>query len=153
MCGLLGSVLELQELEIGLPQKAPPSVEEFNEAVTAHIGLGSHDQTQPEPAEPRSAVPGSGRKDRTRRPVQPPPKSKERTHKQTQRPDPDLPWAWTGREAPVGQLMHLAITDPKEFCALLQAALPRPTAWQRGVAARRAWEERQRAEQESRVAS
>jgi hypothetical protein len=138
MCGLLGSVLELQELEIGLPQKAPPSVEEFNEAVTAHIGLGSHDQTQPEPAEPRSAVPGSGRKDRTRRPVQPPPKSKERTHKQTQRPDPDLPWAWTGREAPVGQLMHLAITDPKEFCALLQAALPRPTAWQRGVAARRA---------------
>jgi hypothetical protein len=35
--GMLGSVLELQELEIGLPQKELPTVEEFSEAVRAHI--------------------------------------------------------------------------------------------------------------------
>ena len=29
--------------------------------------------------------------------------------------------------------MHLAIMDPKEFCGLLQAVLPRPTALQRGL--------------------
>ena len=69
-CGTLGSVLELQELEIGLPQRERPTVEEFDEAVRAHIGLAGHDQTQTEPAEP-SAADRTGRKDRTRRQTEP----------------------------------------------------------------------------------
>ena len=53
----------------------------------------------------------------------------------------ELPWDWTGQEPPVGPLMHLAVADPKAFCTLITAAFLRPpTRWQRGVAARRAWE-------------
>ena len=134
-CSMLGRELELQELETGLPQRERPTVEEFNEAVRAHIELAGHDQSQTEPAEP-SAADRTGRKDRTRRQTEPAraPSTRKRiireegTHRANEPTDPDLPWAWTGRDAPVGQLMHLAITDPKEFCALLQAALPRPTA-------------------------
>jgi hypothetical protein len=62
MCGLLGSVMELQELEIGLPDKPRPTVEELDEAVRAHIGSG--DRMQPEPAEPdtrpKRICPGRG---------------------------------------------------------------------------------------------
>ena len=166
-CSMLGRELEFQELEIGLPQRERPTVEEFNEAVRVHIGLAGHDQTQMKPAEPWSAADRTGRQDRTRRqtePAQAPStrkhtKRKEGTQGASEPADPDLPWAWTGRDAPVGSLVHLGIVNPKEFCTLLQAALPRPTAWQRGLAARRAWEERQRAEkrrreeQESRVTS
>jgi hypothetical protein len=112
MCGLLGSVMELQELEIGQPQKPRWTAEQFNEV--------------------------AARKRTT---------SQEPTQKPNQTPAPDLPWAWTGRDDPVGPLMHLAIMEPKEFCGLLQAVLPRPTALQRGLAARRAWEERRRAEE------
>jgi hypothetical protein len=63
-------------------------------------------------------------------------------------PDPESPWAWTGRDDSVGQLMDLALTHPKDFCTLLQAAfLPPPTARQRWRAARRASEERLRAKE------
>jgi len=151
MCGLLGSVMELQELEIGQPQRP--------RWTATHFGFGSNDETQPESAEPRSAPDRTGRKDWTRRqtePAQAPStrkrtKSKERAQKANETPGPDLPWAWTGRDDPVGRLMHLAIMDTKEFCGLLQAALPRPTALQRGLAARRAWEERRRAEERQRT--
>jgi hypothetical protein len=154
MCGLLGSVMELQELEIGQPQQPRGTAEQLNE-IAAYFGFGSNDQTQAEPAEPRSVPDRTGRKDWTRRQTesaQTPSrrkrtKSKERTQKPNQTPAPDLPWAWTGRDDPVGPLMHLAIMEPKEFCGLLQAVLPRPTALQRGLAARRAWEERRRAEE------
>jgi hypothetical protein len=125
MCGLLGSVMELQELEIGLPEKPRPNMEELDEDVRAYIGLGSNDRMQPEPAEP----------------------DRHKAQAQRQSPDLDAPWAWTGRDDPVGSLMHLAIMAPEEFCGLLQAALPRPTALQRGLAARRACEERWRAEE------
>jgi hypothetical protein len=124
-CRMLGSLMELQELEIGLPERPRPSLEELDETVTAYIGRGSNDRIQPEPAEPDQ--------------------HKARAHRQA--PDLDLPWAWTGRDDPVGQLMHLAITAPKEFCGLLEAALPRPTALQRGLAARRALEQRWREEE------
>jgi hypothetical protein len=158
MGGLLGSLMELQELEIGQPQEPRRTAEQLNE-VAAYFGFGSNDETQPEPAEPRSAPDWTGRKNWTRRqtePTQTPStrkrtKSKEQTQKANQPPDPDLPWAWTGRDDPVGRLMHGAITDPKEFGALLQATLPRPTALQRGLAARRAWEERRRAEERRRT--
>ena len=158
MGGLLGSVMELQELEIGQPQEPRRTAEQLNE-VAAYFGFGSNDETQPEPAEPRSAPDWTGRKNWTRRQTEPAQtastrkrtKSKEQTQKANQPPDPDLPWAWTGRDDPVGRLMHRAITDPKEFCALLQATLPRPTALQRGLAARRAWEERRRAEERRRT--
>jgi hypothetical protein len=159
-CSILGRQLELQELEIGLPQRERPTVEEFNEAVRVHIGLAGQDQTQTKPAERWSAADRTGRKDRTRRQTQPAHapstrkhmKRKQGTQRANEPPDPDLPWAWTGRDAPVGSLMHLAVMDPMEFCTLLQAALPRPTAWQRGLAARRAWEERHRAEERRRRA-
>jgi hypothetical protein len=126
MCGLLGSVMELQQLEIGLPEKPRPTVEELVEGMRAHIGLGSNNRMQPEPVAP------------------------DRHKAQARRlsADPNLPWAWTGRDDEVGLLMNLAVTEPKEFCTLFQAMLPRPTALQRGLAARRAWEERQRAEEE-----
>jgi hypothetical protein len=56
------------------------------------------------------------------------------------------PRDWTGRHFPVGSLMQLAVANPKAFCELFVAAFLRPpTKWQRGLAARRAWEERERA--------
>ena len=159
-CGMLGNELELelQELEIVQRQKPRRTVEQFNEAA-AYFGCGSNDQTQPETAESWSAPDRTGRKNWTRRQTEPAPapstrkrtKKNERAQKAHYPRDPDLPWAWTGRDDPVGPLMHLAITDPKEFCALLQATLPRPTALQRGLAARRAWEERRRAEERRRT--
>jgi hypothetical protein len=72
-------------------------------------------------------------------PAQAPSTRKERMHKANQTPDPDLPRAWTGRDDQVGRLMNVAVTDPKEFCTLVQAMLPRPTALQRGLAAHAPW--------------
>ena len=71
---------------------------------------------------------------------------KYRTKDQTCHVESDAPWAWTGQDFPVGSLMHLAVVEPAEFCEQLAAMLPRPpTKLQRGVAARRAWEQRQQA--------
>jgi hypothetical protein len=152
---LLGSVMELQELEIGMPEKPLPTAEEHDEEVRAYFGLCSDERTQPEPAEPRSATALTRHKDRTpRQTKRARPKrsnSKARRQKRPQPHDPESPWAWTGQDAPVGPLMHLAIVRPKEFCALLQATLPRPTAWQRGCAEPRAWEESLRVEEQERV--
>jgi len=67
----------------------------------------------------------------------------ERTKRQTVQAE-SSPWDWTGQEPPVGPLMHLAVASPKAFCTLITAAFLRPpTRWERGVAARRAWERRQ----------
>ena len=69
---------------------------------------------------------------------------KERMKRQTVQTESPSPWDWTGQEPPVGPLMHLAVGDPKAFCTLMTAAFLRPpTRWQRGVAARRAWERHQ----------
>ena len=149
-CRLLGSLMELQELEIGLPEKPRPTVEELDEQVRAYIGLGSGERTQPASAERGLAAEQSGRKNRTPRQAecaQPSSttrgKSQPRTQKQTT-PE-SSPWAWTGQDFPVGFLMHLAITDPKEFCTLIIAGFFKPpTRLQRELAARRAWEQRQR---------
>ena len=163
-CRMLGSLMELQELEIGMPEKPRPTVEELDEKVRAYVGLRSDERTQPEPAELGSPADRTRPKDGGKRNAPGPStrkrsNSKARTQKQAQSSDAALPWAWTGQDAPVGPLMHLAITDPKEFCTLIQAAfLPRPTArqreraaWQRQLAARRAWEERLRAEERRRA--
>jgi hypothetical protein len=69
--------------------------------------------------------------------------------KQTKRPriqrESRSPRDWTGQPFPVGGLMQLAVANPKAFCELFVAAfLPTPTKQQRGRAARRAWEKRQR---------
>jgi len=62
------------------------------------------------------------------------------------RTDSRLPGDWTGQDFPVGSLMQLAVANPEVFCKLIVAAFLRPpTKWQRGLAARRAWEERERA--------
>ena len=56
------------------------------------------------------------------------------------------PLDWTGLDFPVGPLMQLAVANPKTFCRLKVAAFLRPpTKLQRGRAARRAWEQRERA--------
>ena len=39
---------------------------------------------------------------------------------------PGSPWDWTGRDFPVGSLMHLAVENPKEYCTLVAAAFLRP---------------------------
>ena len=72
--------------------------------------------------------------------------SKNRT-RQTDAAEFWSPGDWTGKDFPVSSLMRLAVAYPKGFCKALAATLPRPpTAWQRGLAARRAWErERARA--------
>ena len=55
-------------------------------------------------------------------------------------------WDWTGQDFPVGSLMRLAVEEPKAFCTLIVAAFLRPpTKQQRGLAARRAREQRQQA--------
>ena len=119
MCWLLRSVMELEELEIGMPEKPLPTVEEHDEEVRAYFGLCSDERTQPEPAEPRSATAPTRHKDRTpRQTKRARPKrsnSKARRQKRPQPPDPELPWAWTGQDAPVGPLMHLAIVRRRSF--------------------------------------
>jgi hypothetical protein len=70
MGGLLGSLMELQELEIGQPQEPRRTAEQLNE-VAAYFGFGSNDETQPETAEPRSAPDWTGRKNWTRRQTEP----------------------------------------------------------------------------------
>ena len=74
---------------------------------------------------------GLARKNRTRRP---------RIQRESRSPRD-----WTGRPSPAGGLMELAVANPKAFCELYVAAFLRPpTKQQRGRAARRAWEKRQR---------
>jgi hypothetical protein len=74
------------------------------------------------------------------------PKGKSRARRQTVRVKSKSPWDWTGQPFPVGDLMQLAVADPKAFCRLIVAAFLRPpTKRQRGLAARRAWEQRERA--------
>jgi hypothetical protein len=51
-CRLLGGVMELQELEVGMPEKPLPTVEERDEEAMAYFDLCSDERTQPEPAEP-----------------------------------------------------------------------------------------------------
>jgi hypothetical protein len=69
---------------------------------------------------------------------------KHRAKRQTERVESRSPWDWTGQDFPVGSLMQLAVANPKAFCPLFAAAFLRPpTKWQRGLAARRAWEQRE----------
>ena len=71
--------------------------------------------------------------------------AKNRTKRPRIQREARSPRDWTGRDFPVGGLMQLAVANPRAFCRLLIAALLRPpTKQQRGRAARRAWEERQR---------
>ena len=145
--------MELQELEVGMSEKPLPTVEERDEEAMAYFDLCSDERTQPEPAEP-PATARIRHEDRTPRQTKRarPKRSNSKARRQKPPPpDPELPWAWTGQDAPVGPLMHLAIVRPNDFCALLQATLPRPTAWQRGCAERRAWEESLRVEEQERV--
>ena len=153
-CRLLGGVMELQELEVGMPEKPLPTVEERDEEVRAYFGVCSDERTQPEPAEPQSATARTRHEDRTPRQTKRARPKRSNSKARGQKPpppDPESPWAWTGQDAPVGPLMHLAIVRPNDFCTLLQATLPRPTAWQRGCAERRAWEESLRVEEQERV--
>ena len=123
-CRLLGSVMELQELEIEMPEKPSLTIEELDQEIRAHIGLSSDERTYPGPDEPASATRHTDRTPRQTERSQPKrSNSKPRTQKQAQPPDPDSPWAWTGKDTPLGPLMHAAITDPVAFCTLLQAAL------------------------------
>jgi hypothetical protein len=71
--------------------------------------------------------------------------SKTRTKRRTADAESGSAWDWTGQDFPVGSLMHAAVTGPKAFCKLIVAGFLRPpTRLQRGLAARRAWEQRQR---------
>jgi hypothetical protein len=71
---------------------------------------------------------------------------KNRTKGQTVQMESRSPRDWTGQDFPVGDLMQLAVANPKAFCRLIVAAFLRPpTKWQQGLAARRAWEQRERA--------
>jgi hypothetical protein len=68
-----------------------------------------------------------------------------RTRRQTVQLKSRSPRDWTGQGPPVGGLMQLAVANPKAFCELIVAAFLRPpTKLQRGRAARRAWEQRER---------
>jgi len=72
--------------------------------------------------------------------------SRDRAKRQIVQTESGSPWDWTGQDFPVGWLMQLAVENPKAFCTLITAAFLRPpTKWQRGLAARRAWEQRQQA--------
>ena len=81
-CRMLGSLMEWQELEIGLPEKPRPTVEELDEEVRAYITLRSDERTQPEPADLGSPADRTGRKDRTRRQTEraQPPSTRKRSN-------------------------------------------------------------------------
>jgi hypothetical protein len=61
--------------------------------------------------------------------------SENRTREQTVHLESRSPWDWTGQPFPVGSLMQIAVADPKSFCKLLAATLPKLSAKQR-----RLWE-------------
>ena len=68
----------------------------------------------------------------------------EQTKKSAVPPKSRAPGDWTGQDFPISSLMQIAVANPRAFCKLLAAILPQPpTAWQRGLRARRAWEQRQ----------
>ena len=155
-CGRLGSVLELQELEIGLPPRERPTVEEFDEVVRAHIGLAGHDQNSDGTRGALSAAdpawtqgPDAAGK---RNPLGP-------TQKANEPINSDFPLG-VDRSGRLSRPAHAPrYHGPEGVLRIGSCRLPRPTAQQRGLAARRAWEERQRAgkrrraEQEQRVTS
>jgi hypothetical protein len=58
------------------------------------------------------------------------------TERQPDQVDSRSPWAWTGRNYPVGPLMHHAIAEPKVFCELLAAAFLRPSKKRRAATLR-----------------
>jgi hypothetical protein len=71
---------------------------------------------------------------------------KEPMKKQTVRTGSPSAWDWTGQDFPVSSLMHLAVVNPNAFCKLIAAGFLRPPSkLQRGLAARRAWEQRHQA--------
>ena len=71
---------------------------------------------------------------------------KGRSKRQIAQTESRSPWDWTGQDFPVNSLMQLAVENPKAFCTLIVAAFLRPPSkQQRGLAARRAWEQRQQA--------
>ena len=71
---------------------------------------------------------------------------KGRSKRQIAQTESRSPWDWTGQDFPVNSLMQLAVANPKAFCTLIVAAFLRPPSkQQRGLAARRAWEQRQQA--------
>jgi hypothetical protein len=95
--------MELQELERRARRWSSSTKSRLILAAEATI------KTQPEPAEPRS--PGSGRKDRTPRqaePVQPPPKSMERTQKANQPRSFVDTAAWLAKAGPEPPLRPIA---------------------------------------------
>jgi hypothetical protein len=57
--------------------------------------------------------------------------SENRTREQTVHLESRSPSDWTGQPFPVGSLMQIAVADPKAFCKLLAATLPKLSARQR----------------------
>ena len=160
MCGLLGGVLELQELEIGLPEAAPATLEELNEAVTAHIGLGSNDQCSQNPLSPGQRSLGAdvrigrgGKRNpaQARFDAEAHQKQGAGRRRRTNPLAPICPGRGPASDDPVGPLMHLAVTRPEGV--LRVDFRPRCRGRPHGsaeLAARRAWEERRRAEERRR---
>ena len=62
---------------------------------------------------------------------------KNRKKKKASKITSESPWAWTGRDYPVGSLMQLAVENPKDFCELLVKAYLRPPPKKKGRAAPR----------------
>jgi hypothetical protein len=94
------------------------------------------------PEEPRRTIDEINRSVRERIEL----KGKNRTKRPTIQRASRSARDWTGQGPPVGDLMQLAVANPKAFCRLIVAAFLRPPSkLQRGRAARRAWEQRQRA--------
>jgi hypothetical protein len=58
----------------------------------------------------------------------------EHDNKDAYEASPDVPWSWTGRGFPLGQLIHMAALNPAAYCKMLAAFLPAP----RGKSRRRA---------------
>jgi hypothetical protein len=61
---------------------------------------------------------------------------KNRVTEQPVQVESESPCARTGQPFPVGSLMQLAVENPKAFCTLCAAALPRPQTKRRGRAGR-----------------
>jgi hypothetical protein len=116
-CDLWIHLLALEEAESNAPEQPRPTMDEIDQRIRERIKLRKHI--------------GRTGKNRTRRP---------RIRRESRSPR-----EWTGQPSPVGDLMQLAVANPKAFCELYVAVFLRPpTKRQRGLAARRAWEQRQR---------
>ena len=126
---LLANVLVLENAERDTPEEPRSTIEEISQEVRDYIGLTGENRATGQPVtleEPRSIIEAINQEVRDYIGLT----GKNRATGQPVELEP--PWAWTGQPFPVGNLMQLAVENPKAFCTLCAAAFLRLPSNRRG---------------------